>query len=67
MKERISQLSNFLFELQRLKEEGKMVDSLEAEVWEKIKEEIHDKVDRERAVGLNNPKGSQSSGDHPNR
>ena len=38
-------LEEFLFQLQRLEEEGKNTRVLQEEVWEKIKEGIEKKVD----------------------
>jgi hypothetical protein len=44
----ILNLENFLFQLQRLEGEGKNTRALQDEAWERIKEEIEEKADREK-------------------
>lgn len=47
MKERVFNLEEFLFSLQRLEKEGKNTKALQEKTWEKIKREIEEKVDKE--------------------
>jgi len=41
-------LEQFLFQLQRLEEQGVKTQSLQEETWERIKDEIEGKVDQKR-------------------
>jgi len=41
-------LEEFLFQLQRLEKEGKNTQGLQDRVWERIKEEIEERIDREK-------------------
>lgn len=50
MKERLVDLEQYLFQLQRLEGEGKDTRVLQEEVWEEIKNEIENKVSKDKDV-----------------
>ncbi|MEO0289585.1 MAG: hypothetical protein ABIN00_08125 [candidate division WOR-3 bacterium] len=53
MKERLTDLEQFLFSLQRLEGEGKNTQAIQEETWEEIKREIEEKVDKENERNSN--------------